>query len=109
MAKWDQIKGVLKEKFSSAAEKTEEYTKIGKVKVEILSVKKNLDKTYRGLGEETFNFLGKDKKNTLLENEAVQNYMKEIKALQASIKQKEAEIEAIKDTEKNTEPEEESK
>ena len=97
MAKWDDIKLVLKEKFSFAAEKTEEYTKIGKVRVEILAVKKNLDKAYKKLGEESYTVLSKDKKNTLLDNEAVKELMKEIKTLQTTIKDKEKEIESIKE------------
>ena len=97
MAKWDDIKLVLKEKFSFAAEKTEEYTKIGKVRVEILAVKKNLEKAYRKLGEESYVVLGKDKKNALLNNEGVKELMKEIKTLQTTIKDKEKEIESIKE------------
>lgn len=109
MAKWEDIKMVLKEKFSSAAEKTEEYTKIGKVRVEILAVKKNLDKAYKKLGEETVVLLGKDKKNVLLENDTVKDMLKDIKALQTTIKDKEKEIEAIKeesDSEKEKDTEE---
>ena len=54
---WEDIKKKLKEGVTVAAEKTEEYTKIGKVKVEILNINRNIDKTFTNLGREVYTLI----------------------------------------------------
>ena len=93
---WEDIKRTVKEGVSVAAEKTEEYTKVGKVKVEILNIQRNLDKAYAELGEEVFGLFEKGKKTDVAESAKVKKLIAAVKEKKAELKKKEAEIETIK-------------
>ncbi len=89
---WDEVKKTLK----GGIEKTEEYTKIGKLKVDIISIKRNRDKVFSELGREVFKVLDKSKQSTLQSNETMKKQVDEIKKFNSAIKSKEKEIEDIK-------------
>jgi hypothetical protein len=93
---WEDIKKTIKDGISVAAEKTEEYTKIGKLKVDILNINRSIDKEYKVLGEETFKHISSGKKTDIAENEKTKKIVTKIKGLQKSLKDKEKEIEVIK-------------
>ncbi len=93
---WEDIKKKLKEGVTVAAEKTEEYTKIGKVKVEILNINRNIDKTFTNLGREVYTLIDKKKGAEISKNKKVIELVTKIKDLKTSLAAKEAEIEAIK-------------
>ena len=93
---WEDIKKKLKEGVTVAAEKTEEYTKIGKVKVEILNINRNIDKTFTNLGREVYTLIDKKKGAEISKNKKVVELVAKIKDLKSSLAAKEAEIEAIK-------------
>ena len=93
---WDDLKKTVKDGFSFAADKTEEYTKIGKVKVDIVNTKQTLNKTYRELGELIHPLLKKDKQSSFAKNTKIKSLSTQIDNLKKSIKEKETEIETIK-------------
>jgi len=98
---WEDIKKTVKEGVSVAAEKTEEYTKIGKLKVEILTMKRNIDKTFTELGRETYTLLKGSKKGDLAKNEKLKKLLTRIDEQKAALKEKEAAIEALRADESN--------
>ena len=93
---WEDIKKTVMDGVSVAAEKTEEYTKIGKVKVEILNINRNIDKVFTDLGREVFHLISKGKKAEISKSNRVNELVNKIKDLKASLKEKESEIEAVK-------------
>ena len=93
---WEDIKKTVKEGVSVAAEKTEEYTKIGKVKVDILNIKRNIDKLYEDLGKEVYGLLSSGKKGDFSGNPKVDALFNKLKDQQAALKKKESEVESIK-------------
>ncbi len=93
---WEDVKKTVKQGVSVAAEKTEEYTRIGKVKVDILSLKRNLDKNMNALGGQTYEFLTSKKQGSLAANAAVKKIVEKIGELKKSIAAKEKEIDKIK-------------
>ncbi len=93
---WKDIKKTFKEGVTIAAEKTEEYTKIGKIKVEMVNLKKNVDKTFKELGEEVYASIKKGQKSALGQSKKVKDLAAKIDNLKRSLKSKEAEIEIIK-------------
>ena len=109
---WQDIKQSVKKGVTTAAEKTEEYTKIGKIKVEILNINRSIDKTCNELGKETFALFEKGKKADVVKNTKINALVKQVKEQKALLKEKEAEIAKIKEeatSKKETpvEPEEE--
>ena len=93
---WNDLKNTLKTGFNVAAEKTEEYTKIGKLKVDIMNLKRTLDKHYTDLGKEAFELINKGKEGDFSTNAKVKGFVGKIKELSKTIKDKDAEIEKIK-------------
>lgn len=59
---WDKIKKSLKDGASLSMEKIEEYTKLGKLKIEELSAKRKIERNFMDMGERTFDLVeaGKD-------------------------------------------------
>jgi len=96
MSIWNDVKKTVKEGFTVATEKTEEYTKIARVKVDILAKKKDLDRAFRDLGEKAFDHLNAGKKTPLGQGSDVKTLIEQIQTLKKAIKDKEAEIEKIK-------------
>jgi hypothetical protein len=93
---WEDIKNKLLKSLSFAADKTEEYTLIGKAKVDILNIKKNIDKTHRKLGEEVYPIIIKDQESALAKNKKIKSLLIKIDELKKSLSVKEKEIEIIK-------------
>lgn len=93
---WEDIKKTVKQGVSVAAEKTEEYTKIGKLKVEIMNMKRNLDKAFAELGREAYTNLKGSKKGDLTKNEKITELLSKIDDQKAALKGKEDEIETLR-------------
>ncbi len=93
---WDDLKRTLKTGFNTAADKTEEYAKIGKIKVEIMNLKRTLDRHYTDLGKDVFEMLGKGKTEDVAGSAKVKDFISKIKALQMDMQKKDAEIEMVK-------------
>ena len=93
---WEDLKKNVKAGVSTAAEKTEEYTKIGKLKVEILNTNRNLEKGFADIGREVHNVLTAGKKLDPLKNETFKELIEKVNALKADVQAKEKEIEQIR-------------
>ncbi len=78
-------------------DKTEEYGKIGKLKVDIFGIKRNIEKQFTELGGRTFEILTGDGPKTVSKDEEVKKIVEEIQTLEKQLKQKEAEIEQVKE------------
>ena len=77
-------------------DKTEEYTKIGKLKVDIFTIKRNIEKQFTELGGRVFEVLTGDDPKSVQKDEQVTTLVEEIQSLESDLKEKEAEIERVK-------------
>lgn len=93
---WKDIKKTVKDGISVAAEKTEEYTKIGKIKVEILNINRNIDKAHTKLGQEVYTLMKSKSPGDISKNAKTLKLVSEIDKLKASLKAKEKEIKEVK-------------
>ncbi|MCK5148863.1 hypothetical protein KAR48_19065 [bacterium] len=94
---WEELKKTLKDGVSVAAEKTEEFTKIGRIRVEILNNTRTMEKTYKSLGREVYTQVSDGKKVDPNKDEGIRYFIEKINDFKATIRQKEIEIETIKD------------
>ena len=62
---WQRIRKSVAEGVSVAAEKTEEFTKLGKLKFEILNTKRKISKTFTELGSMTYDAFKGGKTNEM--------------------------------------------
>lgn len=93
---WEELKKTLKDGVSVAAEKTEEYTRIGRIRVEILNLTRTLDKTYKAFGREVYTHVSDGKKVDPGKDEGIRYFIEKINDLKAAVRAKELEIDSIK-------------
>ena len=95
-AKWEEIKTKIKKGVAVAADKTEEYAKIGKIKLDIVKTDRNIDKAFTDLGKEAYNHFTEGKKTDIFKNAQVKGLIAKINDLKTSIETKEKEVKSIK-------------
>lgn len=77
-------------------DKTEEYSKIGKLKVDIFTTKRNIEKQFTELGGHVYDLFASAKAASVAKDEKVNEIVDAIKALEAQLAEKEANIETVK-------------
>jgi len=102
MAKlWERISKSLVNGVTIAAEKTEEFTKIGKAKIEILNTKRKISKSFTELGGITYDAIKTEKTKEFFESKEIEELVNTIKELEADLNKKEETYEDLKgETEK---------
>ncbi|RKY79333.1 hypothetical protein DRQ07_06535 [candidate division KSB1 bacterium] len=93
---WDDFKKTVTDGFNVAAKKTKEYTAIGKLEIDILNLKRAVEKNMKDLGKQTYNVYKSGQKGDISEDKAIKKLINTIDDLYAEIKSKEKEIEEIK-------------
>ncbi len=78
-------------------DKTEEYGKIGKLKVDIFSIKRNIEKQFTELGGRTYEILNGEGPKTVAKDEEVKKIVEELQGLEKQLQEKEVEIEKVKE------------
>jgi len=89
---WDDIAKTIREGVDSVVEKTEELTKIGKAKVEIINIKRNIEKHFAELGGKVYQLIVEEKQTKIASNTDVKNIINLVKELEKELKAKEAEL-----------------
>jgi len=93
---WDQIKKSVMDGVTTAAEKTEEYTKLGKAKLDTVSVKRKISKNFSELGGIVYEAINSGEGAKVLKTEAVTTLVDTLKELEEDLKAKEADIDDMK-------------
>ncbi len=101
---WEDIKRTVKSGYHVAAEKTKEYTKIGKLEIDILNLKRAIDKSMNELGKKTYQIYKSGKKADISEDSNVKKIVKKIDDFYSEIAAKEKEIKGIKKEEGKKKP-----
>lgn len=83
-------------------DKTEEYGKIGKLKVDIFGIKRNIEKQFTELGGRVYELMTTKSATKIADDEEVKKAIETVKNLEVQLKEKELEIDKVK-TEKETE------
>ena len=104
---WDDLKDNMKEWSASAVEKAEEisrvavakgeeFTKISKLKIEIIQLQKQKDAQYKKLGKLVFNFVQKDNLANFTGNTEFFKIVDKINGINKNISEKNDNIDTIK-------------
>ncbi len=93
---WDDLKKSVKDGLSVAAAKTEEYTKIGKAKLDLMNLNKSLNAAYHDLGVTVFEQASESSKKTAPQDPKVKDHVGRIEKFLQDIQDKEKEIEEIR-------------
>jgi len=87
-----------------AADKAEEMTKLGKVKLDIFQLKRDIDKKMTELGQTVYALLNETEEAQFTRNEKVKAIVEDIKALELKVKEKENQYQQIKNASKTETP-----
>ncbi len=82
---WEKIKKGLKDGATLSMEKIEEYTKIGKLKVEEMAAKRKITRNFVDIGERTFDLIEENKGGQVETDLAIKTAMENIKALRQEL------------------------
>lgn len=92
---WESIKKTLKEGATTAAEKAQEFTQIGKIKVEILRIQGKIERNFTELGGRVYHMITEENKTRIASDPKVKTFINEIKALEAQLEEKKKELEEV--------------
>ena len=93
---WQKIKQGVHQSASVAAEKAEEFGRIGKQRLDIANAKREINRAHAELGATVYRLWEKERDPKIMNQAEVQGFMDQIKALEADLREKEAEMERMK-------------
>jgi hypothetical protein len=93
---WDDVKSAIVEGYMHASDKAEELTVIGKAKIEILRLNRQIANTMSEIGGRTFDFFEKGEQEAVPTDEEIRGNVEQIQALRLDIEKWEKEIEEAK-------------
>jgi len=93
---WDDIAKTIREGVDTVVEKTEKLTKIGKIKIDILNIKRNVDKNFSELGGRVYHLITKEKMAEISADKDAREIIECIKILEKELDDKKSELEKIK-------------
>ncbi len=85
----------IQEGMSALAAKTDELTQKGKIKFEIMSIKRDIDKSFNELGKVVYNLLVTDEKTVITGDDSVKSIRQKLNGLNEKLAAKNAEYETI--------------
>ncbi|MCC7429918.1 hypothetical protein IT568_03650 [bacterium] len=89
---WDEIKTNLKEGFDFTVSKAEELTKMGTLKLEILGIKRKIEKVFTEIGGISYDYTTKNSKVSLTETESFVKLVAKVNKLKNELEEKETEF-----------------
>jgi len=93
---WDDIAKTIREGVDTVVEKTEELTKIGKIKIDILNIKRNVEKNFSELGGRVYHLSIKEKETTISTDKEAKEIIECIKILEKELDDKKSELAKVK-------------
>jgi hypothetical protein len=93
---WERVIKNFKQGATASAEKIEFYAKLGKIKIDVISVKRKMDAFFSELGGEAFTYLASHKNTDLGKNPKIKELIKQIKEQEKVLKAMEKRITELK-------------
>ncbi|HHJ53470.1 MAG TPA: hypothetical protein ENJ89_09775 [Caldithrix abyssi] len=97
MSLWEKLRKGLSESLQTAQDKTSEYTKIGRIKIDILGLKKEIEENFLELGGKVYHFVTHEKNYNLKKNKEIEQIIVRIKELEGELEAYEQEIKKIRE------------
>lgn len=101
---WEKVKKSLKEGASMSVEKIEEFSKIGKLKIEELAAKRKIERNFMDIGERLFDLMSEGKSgNDIQEDITIKKAIENVKGLKEELAATDEKIKAASEDGKNKE------
>jgi hypothetical protein len=88
---WDDVKTWLSDATKTAIKEAEDLSRKGKLKMEMMSLSRHIEKKMAELGGMVYHTLSQAKTSELGQNEKVKVYFKEIRKMELELKRKQKE------------------
>jgi hypothetical protein len=92
---WEKIKKNFKDGAALSIEKIEEYSKIGKLKIEEFAAKKKIERNYLDIGQRVFDLIESQKNSEILEDIFIKKAIENIRQLNAELAEIDSKIKKI--------------
>jgi hypothetical protein len=96
MSFWDDLSSMFKRGVSVVAKKTDEYTKIGKIKVDIIGIKRDIEKQFNALGSKVYQLIVEESNTKVASNDVVKEIIDKVNALNKALNEKKEELEKVR-------------
>jgi hypothetical protein len=96
MATWDEVRSNLIDWYTSAAQRTEEWTRVGVGHYDRFGLERQLDRELATLGAEVRRILQQEDGTDVRDSEAVQGCLTRIRSLEQAIEAKQREINELR-------------
>lgn len=96
----DDVVKTVKGGVDKLVEKTDQYTHMGRLKLDIMAIKRDIDKNMTGLGRQVYKLVSSGDTANLAKNEHVKAFSDKIKELEERLALKKDELEHVARTEK---------
>lgn len=93
---FDDVLKTVKDGLDKLVDKTDQLTTIGRIKLDIMSVKRDIEKKFTDLGGRVYQLAVEQNEKEVLADGEVQNHFEKIKELQRRLTEKEKELEKAK-------------
>ena len=94
---FEDIRNGIRDGIELVVDKTEEYSKIGKLQIDILGIKRSIEKSFSELGGQAYELLSNDPKAVVADDEQVVRIVAELKELEEKLDEKKNEIKHVKE------------
>ena len=92
---WEKIKKSVVDGVSTAAEKTEEYTKLGRAKFDVLATKRKISKQFTELGGKIYEEVKDGKEKEVFDSPEIKVIIASINDLEKELDEKEEPLESL--------------
>ena len=92
---WQNVKKNLQDGIRTVSEKTEELSKIGRLKIQIIAVKRDIEKNFTDLGGRVYEILNSKSKTDIEKDAEIVGIVVATKDLEKKLKQLEENVELI--------------
>jgi len=96
MSLWEHLKKGLMEGIQSATDKTSEYTKIGRIKIDVLGVKKEIEEKLLELGGRLYHLIVEEKSYDIKKDKHIMQLIEQVKELEEELQNYSDELKRIK-------------
>jgi len=96
MGFWEDLSTMFKKGVTVVAQKTDEYTKLGKIKVEIMGIKRDIERRTNELGTKVYQLIVEENDTKISANSDVKQFIDTIKELNAKLALKNQEYDQVR-------------
>ena len=98
MSLWEDIKKELSGGLQTVAEKTSDYTRIGRIKIDVLGIKKEIEEKLIELGGRVYQNAVEGKKKVITDGMQINQLILQIKDLEQELKVQQENMQSIKES-----------